>query len=438
MKIKLFAFALLIALFLPGAGELPADLQFKSLAVAPDGTVWIGTNQYLYYKSPDGELQKHSGQAGSVTNTNLAISDIAINGNEMLLATTNGAVLYTFNGNELLTGTTYTPDKQIRAVAMNNDAKWIATTDSFYIMRDGKLVNIRYKDVSQNARIWFNAITDIELCKDTTYITTTGYNTNTETQSAQFVEVFKKDVDGYTGATTYESWPSNIFISPLCVTTNSNGEQWYGTKANGVHWHLSSTYLYKEGIDPEIPQWDAITTKDGLLDNKVDAIALSSDGDVYAGTPKGISKITRKNNTLSIVKNYALKSGKGIIDISTGGADNKVYAISAKGFYVLSEDDNLDPIIVSSDKAAIATTAVSIYPNPASDYVTIQIEGNKAVSAKISLLSINGAKVRQLYQGQIDEGLQTLSFPLNGLAPGSYICSMNIGADYHACVVVVR
>ena len=426
MKIKTFTLLLLAVLFLPGASELPHTLEFKSLAVGPDGTVWIGTNQYLYYKSPGGELQKHSGQVGSVTNTNSAVSGIAINTsvtpNEMLLATTKGAVLYTFNNSELLSGTTYTPGEQIKAVAMNNDTKWVATANGVYIMKNNQPVNINYKDARQEAAILSNPITDIKLSNDTAYICT---NNDPE---GYYVEVFTKEIDGFSGATGYQKWGPCELRQPLCVATSNSGEQWYGTESDGIHWHLN--HSYSDGS-----AWLMLKGND-LLDNRVDAVALSSDGHAYAGTPKGISKVVKDGYMLKVVKNYSLENGKmGIIDIAVD-AENKVYAISEKSLYVLSGDNLTPSDIISTDKA-IKSSAISIYPNPATDYVNIRIENDQTVKVDISLLNINGAKVRQLFDGQIDEA-QTLSFPLSGMTPGSYICSMNIGSNYYASVLVIR
>ena len=424
MKIKASVLVAIASLFMLGASELPHTLEFKSLAVGPDGTVWIGTNQYLYYKSPGGELQKHSGQAGSVTNTNSAVSDIAINAsvtpNEMLLGTTKGAVHYTFSGSELLSGTTYTPDKQIRAVAMNNETKWVATTDSFYIMKGSQLLNI-HMDTRQRNSIQTNPITDIGLSNDNAFITVINDMEN------YAVEVFAKDIDGYSGATGLGKYGPCKLTQPLCIVPNSNGEQWYGTESEGIQWHENNTLF---------AGWSLLKKDDGLLDDRVDAVALSSDGFAYAGTPKGISKVAREGYTLSVVKDYSLEDGKkGIIDIAVG-ADNKVYAISEKSLYILSGDNLAPTDIVSADKA-IKSETIRIFPNPASDFVCVRIERDQPVKAKISLLSINGTEVLPLYQGEID-GSQTLRFPLNGLAPGSYICSLNIGNDYYAQVLVVR
>ena len=432
MKIKASVLVAIVSLFMLGASELPHTLKFSSLAVGPDGTVWIGTNQYLYYKSPGGELQKHSGQAGSVTNTNSAISDIAINAsvtpNEMLLGTTKGAVHYTFSGSELLSGTTYTPNEQIRAVAMNNETKWVATADSVYAMKGSQFLNIKYKDIRQRIALLNNPVTDIKLIKDTAYICTIN------DPNGYYVEVFLKDeeVDGFTGATGYSVFGACKLKQPLCIATNSEGEQWYGTESEGIHWHLNHLYGKDSGWNDNLLK----KSSDGLLDDRVDAVALSSDGYAYAGTPKGISKVAREGYVLSVVKNYSLEDGKkGIIDMAVG-ADNKVYAISEKSLYILSGDELAPTDIVSTDKA-IKTETIRIFPNPASDFVCVRIERDQPVKAKISLLSINGTEVLPLYQGEID-GTETLRFPLNGLAPGSYICSLNIGNDYYAQVLVVR
>ena len=428
MKLKLFALTALAALSLTAAAELPQNLEFKSLAVAPDGTVWVGTNLGLYYKPQTGELQKHT-----ETPANITISDIAINTStaapittKMLLATTKGAPLYTLNGSSLTLLNTYTPEKQTLSVALDNDGSaWVATTDSFYIMKGDQLLNVRYKGKQQAAAIKENRIVGIEVSNESAIVITE--------RPDYCVEIFNKEVDGCTGATTIGNYMPCQITQPTCMTVRPNGEQWYGSKEAGVHWQQ----------EPKFHALSLTIDKDkGLLDSCVTAIAASADGlTAYAGTPKGVSVVTINDYTLSVTKNYsfnAANNSNGIKDIAVG-PENKVYAISAKGLYVLSPDaDELDPIIVSADKVAINADAITIAPNPAADFVNITIEHSRAAKAQINLLSSTGVMIRQLYNGEINEGSQTLTLPLNGIMPGNYICSLNIGNDYYASVLVVK
>jgi len=433
MKLKFFALTALTALCLTAVAELPQNLEFKSIAVGLDGTLWVGTNMGLYHKPQTDELQKHP-----ETPTDVTVSDIAINtltaatpeATKMLLATTKGAALYELNESALSLQSTYTPDKQVLSVALDNDGSaWVATTDSFYIMKDNQLLDIRYKGIMQEAAIKSFRIVGIGLSEQSAIVVTERPN--------YCVEIFNKEVDGCTGATTigkYEHGSCQV-TDPACMVVCQNGEQWYGSKENGVHWQ-------------EKPDYHAasltISKDEGLLDNQVNAIAASPNGvTAYAGTAKGVSVVTRNDATgslddpyiLSVTKNYSFNAdnnSNGIVDIAVG-PDNKVYAISDKELYVLD-----DPIAVSAEKTTIKADAITIAPNPASEVVNITIEHNRPAKAQINLLSSKGVMVRQLFDGEVGEGIQTLTLPLDGVMPGNYICSLNIGNDYYASVLIVK
>ena len=424
MKLKFFALTALAALSLTATSQ---NLELKSLAVSPDGIVWVGTNSGLYYKPQDGNLQTHSGVANNITISDIAIYNSTVTNPatvRMLLATTKGAPFYLVNGSSLTSISTFTPTKTVSKVAMDNENAWIAGEDSVYVMQAGAFVDLKYKTTRQRRALANNNITGIALSNDTAYISTNGDPENYD------VEIFTKNVDGFTGATSYVKWGPCPLTKPLCVAAEKDGAQWYGTKEDGVVWHKDTDYF---------GGW--VSVKNGLLDSRVDAIATSPDGmTAYAGTPKGVSVVTRDDAVLSVTKNYSLNAANsnGIIDIAVG-ADNKVYAISAKGLYVLSPDtDELDPIVIGTEKAAIKVDAITIAPNPAADFVHVTIEHSRAAKAQINLLSSTGVMVRQLFNGEISEGIQTLTLPLNGVMPGNYICSLNIGNDYYASVLVVE
>lgn len=77
-----------------------------------------------------------------------------------------------------------------------------------------------------------------------------------------------------------EAWRWKTFdrlsgTGPLCICEDTTGQIWFGT-SQGV-------FVY-DGLD-----WQQFTEADGLLSNKVTAVAAGPDGVVYAGGPSGVN-----------------------------------------------------------------------------------------------------------------------------------------------------
>jgi ligand-binding sensor domain-containing protein len=109
----------------------------------------------------------------------------------------------------------------------------------------------------------------------------TGDSLYVGTEGAGISRVYRDDVDGISGASTYSQWgpillPSDkvysIFIAP-------DGRQWFGTD-QGVAMHAGNNTLEK---------WTVYNTDNGLVSNFVQAIAGDSKGNLWFGTKEGVS-----------------------------------------------------------------------------------------------------------------------------------------------------
>jgi ligand-binding sensor domain-containing protein len=101
------------------------------------------------------------------------------------------------------------------------------------------------------------------------------------TEGAGVARVYKNNVDGISGASSYAKWgpiqmPSDkiysLFITP-------DGTQWFGTD-QGISRHIGNETLEK---------WTIFTTNQGLVNNFVQAIAMDKKGRIWFGTKGGVS-----------------------------------------------------------------------------------------------------------------------------------------------------
>jgi ligand-binding sensor domain-containing protein len=102
-------------------------------------------------------------------------------------------------------------------------------------------------------------------------------------------------IDAISTVTYYEiPWSPLPSANVFSVYVDENGYQWYGTDS-GVACHYS--------IEAK-QDWDLFTVDDGLINNVVISIQGAGTGDIWFGTPAGVSKFDGQNWT-----NYTVNDG---------------------------------------------------------------------------------------------------------------------------------
>jgi hypothetical protein len=101
------------------------------------------------------------------------------------------------------------------------------------------------------------------------------------TEGAGVARVFSTDLDAISGASEYAQWgpillPSDKIYSMLIAP---GGVKWFGTDL-GVSRHRGSNTL---------ENWTTFTTREGLVNNFVQAIAMDKTGKIWFGTKGGVS-----------------------------------------------------------------------------------------------------------------------------------------------------
>ena len=78
--------------------------------------------------------------------------------------------------------------------------------------------------------------------------------------------------------------------------------------------------------------------------------------------------------------------------------------------------------------------AISVYPNPATDFIAV--EGTFEGTANVQLVSLLGQEI-QGFKGELSSG-NTLRIPTEGLAKGTYLVVVSKEGTTHAEPVVIR
>jgi hypothetical protein len=82
--------------------------------------------------------------------------------------------------------------------------------------------------------------------------------------------------------------------------------------------------------------------------------------------------------------------------------------------------------------------AIKVYPNPSMDRVYIQLENNLDKNLKVDLYTLNGVKIRSIYNGGIQSNKQIIGFETSNLSSGTYIVKFNIDGNSISKLLVIK
>lgn len=202
-------------------------------------------------------------------------------GPELWIASPMGATVASLPIDARTGATTYHTENAIilsndvRSIAIGKGSmRWIGTDKGVSAFMNKKWLENSYKETYPEDLFRENPITSMATNPrgDTLYIGTEG---------AGVARVFRNDVDAVSGASEYSIWgpilmPSNNIYSMLIT---SDGTQWFGTD-RGIARHTGNKTLEK---------WTIFSTKNGLVNDSVQAIAADKNGKIWFGTKGGVS-----------------------------------------------------------------------------------------------------------------------------------------------------
>lgn len=263
------------------SGEGISIKNVNAVAVDQDNIKWFSTDTGIV--SFDGENWKLHGMEEALPDQGLKdvtfVDDPA--GAELWIASPRGATVARLpmkgqtTAMTLSTENTPMPSSDVVSIAAGKDSiRWIGTDKGISALcRDKWLTpayDLHYPDVMFGIYPITSMATNQE--GDTLFVGTAG---------AGVARVYRDDVDGISGASVYAIWgpimlPSDDIRS---VFIAADGTKWFGT-TDGIARHTGNNTL---------DNWTVYTTKDGLIDNFVQAICGDSDGHIWFGTKNGIS-----------------------------------------------------------------------------------------------------------------------------------------------------
>jgi len=294
-------------------GEISASFKtFRSVIVDSKNTKWFLTEQgILSFNGEKWILHNKNSEVPALDLKGFAL-EVQPNKEELWIASPKGATAAVLPVDGESSATTYTTknapilnNNVVRVAIGKNLMRWFGTPKGVSAVRDGKWLKADYDELYPE-----------ELFEDfpiTAMATNTGGDSlYVATEGAGIARIYRNNVDAITGASVYAKWgpillPSDKVYSILIA---SNNTQWFGTQ-KGLARHVGNNTL---------ANWTVFSTRDGLADNFVQAIAIDNSGHIWTGTRGGVS-VYDGSKWSSFTKADGLKSNNILcIAVDTAGA----------------------------------------------------------------------------------------------------------------------
>jgi hypothetical protein len=94
---------------------------------------------------------------------------------------------------------------------------------------------------------------------------------------------------------------------------------------------------------------------------------------------------------------------------------------------LISLDEFEKPVGIGDPGKVDTRTGFSVYPNPATDRVTVAFESKAPGTVKVEVFSLAGNQVKAVDLGWHPEGRQDVILNCSSLAPGTYIIRLTTG-----------
>lgn len=388
--------------------DLPSN-HIRAILITPDGVKWFGSDKGLSMLNDAGWRHFSKADGLTIASINDLAAEPAQNGYDLWIAGDQGVNVVEVDLDQIRFSTAFDgansglPANTIRAVAMDpNRAKWFGTDRGAVIFHNNK-----WLPINKDNYLSSNLVRDIASDKDgLVHIATKGGG----------VSRLKLDpFDVITAASTVVStwsWLQSDTIHALLI---DGQDQWCGT-GEGAFRHT--------GLDSKL-KWRVYQTLEGLIDNHVQCIAKDSSGQMWFGTPRGVSALSGETFT-----NYNMLISNNVLDIAVD-RDGAVWCATDSGISVFSRNTTVRENSYLPEKFDLTA-----FPNPFQNETTLQLQTRSTDRVDIRLYDINGRQVR-LFSIDGSPGRRPTTLRWNGfdddgkkLPSGLYVAVFRSGEKY--------
>ncbi len=187
--------------------------------------------------------------------------------------------------------------------------------------------------------------------------------------------------------------------------------------------YINLTLLLSFPATPVIAQANFWQQTNGPFGGTVNALAINSNGEIFAGTGAGVFRSS--------------DNGDNWTQINTGLTNTDVFALAfnsdgqvfagTRGGGVFRSVGSTTAVEEISSSIPSSFALEQNYPNPFNPTTTIQFTLAKGANVKLKVFSIEGKEVATLVDETLTPGVHTFRFEANGLPSGVYFYRLTTG-----------
>lgn len=378
------------------------DNMIKSITIGSDGTVWFATNTGLtsFKNNSWNTFKTADGLSSNLLNF---ISFLPFNSNKLWVATSNGATILNVNANNSISNPQYITKAKYNIVSdfvtvidfdgLSNN--WIGTDKGLSLITNTSVINF-----TKDNGFGIDKVTALKSLSDNwVHIGTAGGGVK---------RLKYYGVDAVSAASEIiTTWSGLASDSVLTIYVTDDTLRWYGT-TQGVSTHF--------GTDTKDMNnwWIYNTYTSKIIDNYVRAIVRDKKGNMWFGTPKGLSKLSPdKTSWQSFTEKDGLVSNN-IFDLKVD-MDNNLWIATDKGVSRLS---NL-PSSVQRTEVDFQIKLAN-FPNPFNPVTKIDYSIPKSGKVKLEVFNNLGSLIKVLVDDTQSAGNYQVSFGGVNIPSGVY------------------